>query len=404
MLNLLSGSIRPVGSVKAVMGFHDELTAIRRDLHQYPELGFEEKRTAKVVADELDKLGIEYHTGIGKTGVVGVIHGKGGAGGPSVGLRADMDALPMTEEGTTAHASKIKGCMHACGHDGHTTMLLGAARYLAGSRNFSGTAYLIFQPGEEGYAGGRAMVEDGLFMRFPADSVYALHNWPGLPSGKIGVSPGPAMAAADTVKILIEGKGGHGAHAYMAIDPVLVAGHILTALQSIVSRNVNPVDTAVVSICAMQAGDLSATSVIPRTALLTGTVRTFKPETQAMVEQRIKALCPSIAAAFGATATVTYERMYPATINTPENAAFAARVAAGLVGADNVISDLPPSMGAEDFSFMLQQKPGAYCRVGQASSQDPVFLHNTRYDFNDAIIPLGAGFLAALAEEALPLR
>ena len=402
-MNLFSGSIKPIGPVKAVMGFHDELTAIRRDLHAYPELGFLETRTAKRVADELDKIGIEYHTGIGKTGIVAVIHGKDGKGSKAVGLRADMDALPMVEENTFDHASKIKGCMHACGHDGHTTMLLGAARYLAQTRNFHGTAYMIFQPGEEGYAGGKAMMEDGLFKRFPADEIYALHNWPGQPQGKIGVSPGPAMAAADKFNILIEGRGGHGAHAYMSIDPVVVAGHIITAVQAIVSRNVSAIDTAVISICSMNGGHPDAFSVIPRTVTLGGTVRTFKPEIQALVERRLKETCESIAVAFGAKATLTYERVYPATINTAKEAQFAARVAASLIGEDNVIPDLPPSMGAEDFSFMLQEKPGAYCRLGQSTSADPVFLHNTRYDFNDAVIPLGAGFLAALAEQAMPV-
>jgi amidohydrolase len=403
-MNLFSGVIQPVGPVKAIVGFHAELTAIRRDLHAYPELGFEETRTAKIVTDRLDKLGIEYHTGFGKTGVVGVIHGKNGKGSKGIGLRADMDALPMVEENTFGYASKTKGCMHGCGHDGHTTMLLGAAQYLSQTKNFDGSVYLIFQPGEEGFAGGKAMMDDGLFTRFAMDEVYALHNWPSLPSGKIGVSPGPAMAAADKFKIVIEGKGGHGAHPYTTIDPVVAAGHMITALQSIVSRNVNPIDTAVLSICALQAGDLNAMSVIPRTATLVGTVRTFNPQVQAMIKKRMHDLCGSIAAAFGATAIVEYEHIYPATINTARESQFAAQVAAQLVGEQNVIPDLAPSMGAEDFSFMLQEKPGAYCRLGQASNDDPIFLHNTRYDFNDAVIPLGAGFLAALAEQAMPFN
>jgi len=379
-----------------------ELTAIRRDLHANPELGFEEHRTVEVVTRELSALGLEFHSGIGKTGVVAVIRGRED-GGRAVGLRADMDALPMHEENTFAHVSRFKGRMHGCGHDGHTTMLLGAARYLARTRRFAGTVYLIFQPGEEGYGGGKAMIDDGLFDRFPADEIYALHNWPGLPPGKIAVRPGPMMAAADRIEIHIEGRGGHGAHPHLSVDPVLVAGHIITAAQSIVSRNVSPLDTAVVSLCAMHAGNLGAMSVIPRDARLIGTVRTFRLNTQDFIERRLNELVHSIAAAFGATATLKYERVYPATINHPAQAEFAARVADMLVGEENVVRDLEPSMGSEDFSFMLERCPGAYARLGQGGAESGCFLHNTRYDFNDDVIPLGAGYLAALAENALPL-
>jgi amidohydrolase len=382
---------------------HAELTALRRDLHAHPELGFEEHRTVEVVTRELERLGVEYHAHVGKTGVVAVIPGKGGDSGRAIGLRADMDALPMHEENDFAHASRFKGRMHGCGHDGHTVMLLGTARYLAATRRFDGTAYLIFQPGEEGFAGGKAMIDDGLFERFPADEIYALHNWPGLPPGTIAVRPGPMMAAADRIEIHIEGRGGHGAHPYMAIDPVLVAGHMITAAQSIVSRNVSPLDTAVVSLCAMQAGNLAAMSVIPRDARLVGTVRTFRAQTQDMVERRLNDLVHSIAAAFGAKATLKYERVYPATVNTEREAEFAARVADTLIGPENVIRDLEPSMGSEDFSFMLQRRPGAYARLGQGGAEGGCFLHNSRYDFNDEVIPLGAGYLAALAEHALPL-
>ena len=380
-----------------------ELAAIRRDLHAHPELGFEEHRTAQIVATELERLGIECHAHIGKTGVVGVVRGERQDSGRAVGLRADMDALPMHEENDFAHASRFKGRMHGCGHDGHTTMLLGAARYLAATRRFDGTVYLIFQPGEEGFAGGKAMVEEGLFERFPADEIYALHNWPGLPPGTIAVRPGPMMAAADRIEIHIEGRGGHGAHPHIAVDPVLVAGHIITAAQSIVSRNVSPVDTAVVSLCAMHAGNLAAMSVIPREARLVGTVRTFRPQTQDAVERRLSELVHSIAAAFGAKATLKYERVYPATVNSEREAEFAARVADGLIGEQNVVRDLEPSMGSEDFSFMLQRRPGAYARLGQGGAETGCFLHNSRYDFNDEVIPLGAGYLAALAEQALPL-
>jgi hippurate hydrolase len=382
--------------------WHDEFTAIRRDLHAHPELGFEEHRTARVVQEHLARLGIEHHTGIGKTGIVAVIPGLSSASGRSVGLRADMDALPLLEENEFAHKSRYEGRMHGCGHDGHTTMLLAAARYLRETRNFDGTAYLIFQPGEEGYAGAKAMIEDGLFERFPAEQIFALHNWPGLPPGRIGITPGYAMAAADRIEITIDGRGGHGAHPHTVIDPVLVAGHIITAAQSIVSRNVSPIDTAVVSLCAMHAGHPGAMSVVPSHAKLVGTVRTFKPATQDMIEKRLTDLVCSIGAAFGAVATLRYERVYPATLNHDRQAMFAADVAEAMVGADNVERDLDPSMGSEDFSFMLQVRPGAFARLGQGGAEGGCFLHNSRYDFNDAVIPLGAGYLAALAEAAMP--
>ena len=382
---------------------HLALTELRRDLHAHPELGFEEHRTAQVVTAELERLGVEYHAGVGKTGVVAVIRGQRDDSGRAVGLRADMDALPMHEENDFAHVSRFKGRMHGCGHDGHTTMLLGAARYLAATRRFDGTVYLIFQPGEEGFGGGKAMVDDGLFERFPAGEIYALHNWPALPPGTIAVRPGPMMAAADRIEIHIEGRGGHGAHPHLVIDPVLVAGHIITAAQSIVARNVSPIDTAVVSLCAMHAGNLGAMSVIPRDARLVGTVRTFRPQTQDAIERRLSELVHSIAGAFGASATLKYERSYPATVNSEREAVFAAQVADALVGPDNVVRNLEPSMGSEDFSFMLQQRPGAYARLGQGGAEGGCFLHNSRYDFNDEVIPVGAGYLAALAEQAMPL-
>ncbi|MBC5765002.1 M20 aminoacylase family protein [Ramlibacter albus] len=382
--------------------FHPELTEFRRDLHAHPELGYEEVYTGARVQEALKLCGVdEVHTGIGKTGVVGIIRGKG-QGNRMIGLRADMDALTMTEQNDFAWKSQKSGMMHGCGHDGHVAMLVGAARYLAETRNFDGTAVLVFQPGEEGFAGAKAMIEDGLFQRWPVESVYAMHNWPSMKPGCIGTTPTAMMASADRVCIEITGKGGHGAHPYLAVDPVLVAAHIITAAQSIVSRNVRPVEGAVISLCAMQAGDLHAMSVIPGKATLVGTVRTFNPEVQALIEKRLTELCSTIALGFGATATVSYERVYPATINTPREAMFAADVAEMLVGKENVVRNMEPSMGAEDFSFMLQVKPGAYLRIGQGG-EGSCMLHNTRYDFNDEILPLGAALHASLVEQALPL-
>ncbi|MES2530661.1 MAG: M20 aminoacylase family protein [Pseudomonadota bacterium] len=385
--------------------FHSELIGLRRDLHAHPELGFEEVYTAARVKEALRSFGVdEIHEGIGKTGFVAVIKGECDTRGAMIGLRADMDALPMTEHNDFSWKSAKNGLMHSCGHDGHTTMLVGAARYLAQTRRFDGTAVLIFQPGEEGYAGARVMIEDGLFERFPVQSVYGMHNWPSMRPGTIGINMGAMMAAADRITIEVTGRGGHGAHAYMTVDPVLVAAHIITAVQSLVSRNVRPIDSAVVSLCAMQAGDLGAMSVIPGKATLVGTVRTFSPQVQDMVERRLRELCSGVAAGFGATATVHYERIYPATINTAPEAAFAADVAESLVGANSVDRAMEPSMGAEDFSFMLQAKPGAYLRIGQGvnGGAGSVSLHNSRYDFNDDILPLGAALHASLAEQAMP--
>ena len=388
--------------VEHIRRWTDDFTRIRRDLHAHPELGFEEHRTARLVCDQLTALGIEHHSGIGKTGIVAVIQGRSDRRGRRVGLRADMDALPLQEENAVPYKSRYDGRMHGCGHDGHTTMLLAAARYLHETRDFDGVAFMIFQPGEEGHAGAKAMIDDGLFERFPAERVFALHNWPALPPGRIGITPGPAMAAADRIEIVVDGRGGHGAHPHIAVDPVLVAGHIITAVQSIVSRNVSPLDTAVISLCAMQAGNPGAMSVIPAHAKLVGTVRTFRPKTQDMIEARLRELVGSIAAAFGASATLTYERVYPPTINHDADAQFAADVAEALVGRDNVVRNLDPSMGAEDFSFMLQAKPGAFARLGQGGADSGGFLHSSRYDFNDSVIALGAGYLAALAEQAMP--
>lgn len=405
MLAPLSGpSVKASGrAFTHIAQFVPELTALRRDLHAHPELGFEERYTSRRVQTALEVCGVdEIHAGIGKTGVVGVIRGRTTGSGRLTGLRADMDALTMTEENDFAWKSTRPGMMHGCGHDGHVTMLIGAARYLAETRDFDGTAVLIFQPGEEGFAGAKAMIEDGLFERFPVQAVFGMHNWPAMKPGTIGINPGPLMAAADRVTIEITGKGGHGAHAYLTIDPVLVAAHIITAVQSIVSRNVKPVDNAVVSLCAVQAGDLGAMSVVPGKATMVGTVRTFRPEVQELVERRLQELCSAIALGFGASATVVFDRIYPATINTLEEAVFAGDVAESLVGVGNVVRNMEPSMGAEDFSFMLQAKPGAYLRLGQGG-EGSCFLHNSRYDFNDDILPLGSALHASLAEQAMPL-
>ena len=389
-----------------IAAFHPELTAFRRDLHAHPELGFEEVYTTKRVIEALKVCGVdEVHAQIGNTGVVAVVHGQQRSSGKMIGLRADMDALPMTEHNEFPWRSSKPGLMHGCGHDGHTAMLVGAARYLSETRQFNGSAVLIFQPGEEGYAGAKAMMDDGLFDRFPVQAVYAMHNWPQMKPGTVGINPGPMMAAADRISIHITGKGGHGAHAYLTVDPVVVAAHIITAVQSIVSRNVRPIDSAVISICAVQTGDLGAFSVIPGEATLVGTVRTFSPAVQALVEQRLNELCAAVALGFGATATVTYERMYPATINSQAEAEFAADVAERLLGADHVDRQMDPSMGAEDFSFMLQAKPGAYLRLGQGADNGvgSCFLHNSRYDFNDEVLPLGAALHAGLVEQGMPL-
>ena len=382
--------------------FHAELVHIRRDIHAHPELGFEETRTSQLVADKLAEYGIEVHRGLAKTGVVGVVKGKKDSG-RAIGLRADMDCLPMHETGDVPYRSKVAGRMHACGHDGHTTMLLGAARYLAQTRSFDGTVNLIFQPAEEGGGGGRVMVEEGLFQRFPCDAVYAIHNWPGLAPGKIAVRAGPMMAATDEIKITVRGRGGHAALPHLAADPVVATAHIITALQTIASRNANPIDALVVSVCSMQTSQVGAFNVIPGHVELIGTVRTFSKEMRELAEKRIQEIVTSVAQGLGTSATVEYRRGYPATVNTEKEASFAAQVGEKVFGKGNVVTDGEPTMGGEDFSYMLQARPGAYVFLGQGGTQGGCFLHNPGYDFNDEVIPLGAGYLAALAEESLPL-
>jgi len=384
--------------------FHAELVHIRRDIHAHPELGFEEARTSQLVADKLREYGVEVHRGLAKTGVVGVIKGRKHSSGRAIGLRADMDCLPMHETGDVPHKSKVAGRMHACGHDGHTTMLLGAARYLAQTRNFDGTVNLIFQPAEEGGAGGQVMVQEGLFERFPCNEVYALHNWPGLPPGKMAVRAGPVMAATDEIRITIKGKGGHGAMPHLAADPVVAAAQVISALQTVASRNVNPLDSVVVSVCSMQTSQLGAFNVIPGHVLLIGTVRTFRPETRELAERRVREIVTGVSQGMGASAEIEYRRGYPATINSERESAFAAHVGEKVFGKGNVVTDHEPTMGGEDFSFMLQARPGAYVFLGQGGGLGGCFLHNPGYDFNDEVIPLGASYLAALAEESLPLK
>jgi len=389
--------------VDEIRKFHAELREIRHDIHAHPELGFEEDRTSEIVAGRLAAWGIEVHRGLARTGVVGVVRGRQSASGRAVGLRADMDCLPIRETTGLPYRSRHEGRMHACGHDGHTTMLLGAARYLAATRAFDGTAYLIFQPAEEGGGGGQKMVQEGLFERFPADEIYALHNWPGLPPGKMAVRAGAMMAATDEIQITVHGKGGHAAMPHLTVDPVLLSAHIITALQSVPSRNIDPVDALVISICSMQTSQVGAFNILPDSVTLIGTVRSFRPETRDMAEARIRQIATGIAGSLGGSAEVQYQPGYPATVNAAREAEFAAKVGEQIFGRDNVVRDADPTMGGEDFSYMLQQRPGAYVWLGQGGGQTGCFLHNPGYDFNDEIIPLGAGYLAALVEESLPL-
>lgn len=389
--------------VEAIRRYHAELKELRHDLHAHPELAFEENRTAGIVAERLAAWGVEVHRGLAKTGVVGVVKGRSTASGRGIGLRADMDCLPMEEAGTLAYRSRHEGRMHACGHDGHTAMLLGAGRYLAETRNFDGTAYLIFQPAEENGGGAQQLVKEGLFEKFPANEVYALHNWPGLAPGKIAVRPGPMMAATDEIQITVRGKGGHAAMPHLVVDPVVACAQIICALQTVASRNASPIDAVVVSVCSMQTSQVGAFNVIPDFVRLAGTVRTFRPETRDLVEQRVREIVTQVAQALGAAADVHFRRGYPATVNSAREAQFAARVGEQVFGAGNVVTDAEPTMGGEDFSYLLLERPGAYVWLGQGGGPGGCFLHNPHFDFNDEVIPLGAGYLAALVEESLPL-
>jgi hippurate hydrolase len=378
--------------VERITGYTDELVAIRRDLHAHPEIGFEEERTSRLVAEKLASWGVEVHRGVGKTGVVGVLRGKGE--GRRIGLRADMDALPIEEQTNLSYRSKTPGKMHACGHDGHTTMLLGAARYLAETRAFDGTAVFIFQPAEEGLGGARAMLADGLFDRFPCDEIYALHNNPHGPRGHVATRTGPAMAAADFFDIRITGRGAHGAHPDHSIDPTMVALTLGQAMQTIASRNVDPLKSAVVSITQVHGG--AAYNVIPETMHLAGTIRTFDREVRELCHKRVRELAAGIGSAFGATIDVEIRDIFSVLENSAEQTQAAADVATELFGPTNVDPAASPRMGSEDFADMLHAVPGAYLWVGQTPGPA---VHNAGYDFDDGIIPIGASLLARLVEK-----
>lgn len=380
------------------------IAALRREIHAHPELCFEEVRTADLVAAKLTEWGIPVHRGMGTTGVVGIVHGRdGGASGRGVGLRADMDALPMQEFNTFEHASQHAGKMHACGHDGHTAMLLAAAQHFAKHRDFDGTVYLIFQPAEEGGGGAREMMKDGLFEQFPMEAVFGMHNWPGLPTGTFAVSPGPVMASTSEFKITIRGKGSHAAMPHMGIDPVPVACQMVQAFQNIISRNKKPVDAGVISVTMIHTGE--ATNVVPDSCELQGTVRTFTIEVLDMIERRMKQVAEHTCAAHEAVCEFEFMRNYPPTVNTPAEAEFARQVMIDIVGEEHVVKQ-EPTMGGEDFAFMLQAKPGAYCFIanGDGTHREmghgggPCTLHNPSYDFNDDLIPLGATYWVRLAE------
>ena len=379
-----------------IADFHDDLTAWRRDIHAHPETAFEEKRTSDVVAKRLQEFGIEIHRGLAGTGVVGTLKGSR-PGSRAIAVRADMDALDVHEKNGFHHCSTHAGKMHACGHDGHTTMLLGAARYLAETRNFAGTVHFIFQPAEENEAGGRVMVEQGLFEKFPVEAVYGMHNWPGLPVGQFAVRAGPLLASFDIFEIVVEGKGSHGAMPHTGIDPVVTAAQITLALQTIRSRSTHPLDGAVVSVTQVHGGD--TWNVIPDEVILRGTTRSFRTEVQDIIEDGIRRIAEGVASSQGAKVRVRYERRYPPTVNTEEETEIAAAAASEVAGSSNVIRDFTPSMGAEDFAFMLQARPGCYVLVG--NGEESAGLHNPHYDFNDEVLTTGASYCARLVERVL---
>lgn len=386
--------------INRLADFHAEITEWRHDFHSNPELLFDVHRTVGKVEELLKSFGVdEIVTGLGKTGLVATIKGKSNKSGKTIGLRADMDALPIFEKTGKDYASKTDGKMHACGHDGHTAMLLGAAKYLAETRNFDGTVALIFQPAEEGGGGGDAMVKDGIMETFNIDEVYGMHNFPGLPVGSFAIREGGIMAATDEFTIEIEGVGGHAAMPHLTIDPLVAGAHMITGLQTLVSRNVDPIKNAVLSVTAMIAND--SYNVISRTATLKGTVRTLDEEIRNLMEKRMNEFVPNSAAAFGAKAKLNFRRGYPVTVNAPKQTAFAGDIAAQIVGEKQVIRDISPTMGGEDFSYMLNERPGAYIIIGQGNTAG---LHEDTYDFNDEIIPIGCSYWIELAQTAMPIK
>ena len=383
-----------------------EVMTWRHELHAHPELGYEEKWTSDFIVTKLESFGIEVHRGLGKTGVVGVLKGlkanQGGGGNKAIGLRADIDALPMTEENNFSYKSKFDGCMHACGHDGHTAMLLGAAKILSLNNDFDGTVYFIFQPAEEGGGGGLAMIEDGLFEQFPMDSVWGMHNWPGMDEGSVAVHKGSVMAAADRFEVTVNGNGGHAAMPQATNDPVLATTAIVQALQQIVSRKQNPLDAVVVSVTQINAG--SGFNIIPQVTDFIGTIRTVNPDTRINVHKQFKDICEATALAYGCTADVSVVKGYPVTVNNIESSEKAIEVTSSIFGSSSVKTNMAPSMGAEDFAYMLEKTPGAYIWLGAGEGKSGCMLHNTKYDFNDNILPLGITYWEQLVKSELPLR
>jgi len=377
--------------------FLAELTAQRRDIHAHPELAFNENRTAETVARELEAYGLEVHRGIAKTGVVGVL--RAGTAQKMIGLRADMDALPLAEMNEFPHHSRYTGKMHACGHDGHTAMLLGAARYLAGNPDFDGSAVFIFQPAEESEGGAAVMIEDGLFERFPVEAVFGLHNWPGIPVGEMAVMPGPVMAGTCAFEIIVRGHGCHAAMPHQGVDSIVAGAQLVQALQTVVSRTLHPCESAVVSVTQFHAGE--AWNIIPEEVVLRGTIRSFKPEVQDNVERAIERLCNGIAAANGAQISVHFDHRYPPTVNSAAETAFCRGVAESVFGSERVLTDILPSMGAEDFAYMLNEKPGCYVWLGNGPGTGGCTLHNPHYDFNDDLLPLGVSYWVRLVQRAL---
>ena len=377
----------------------NEMTEWRQDLHKIPEIGLEEHETSKYIKNKLTEFKINFKDGYANTGIVAWVDGNQTTSDKTIGLRADFDALPMPEKNEFKHKSTNKGMMHACGHDGHTTMLLGAAKYLSENNDFDGRVYFIFQPGEEGFAGGKKMIDDGMFRDFKIDEVYAIHNWPELPFGTFGVNSGPMMAAVDEFDIIVKGKGGHAASPHLSIDPVVISAQVISAVQTIISRSTDPVDKALISITKINAG--TAYNVIDDQVKMGGTIRTFRKETRSYIEKRLREVCNGIAEAHGAEIKIQFDLVnkYPPTINSKKESIFAANVAKNLVGEDKVITDIDPSMGGEDFSYLLEEKPGTYLYLGQGDDNHKAHLHTTKYDFNDNLLPVGVNFWVELVKK-----